>query len=266
MRPLTIRSTLTSIIRHRELVWEMAVRDLKGMTKGATLGYMWILLRPLIQTAAYVVIVSYVFGSRSAREGTTIAYVMYVLSGMISWQMVSRAIEEAPTLIRNRMDLVKQVIYPVETLPLTSLIVGSVGAAGSLIVFLSISMLNGTMQLSWALLPLPAGLLICFTLGLSWCFMIAGTLVKDLREINGIMIGLLVYVSPVVVSEGMVGRELWTVVQWNPLSHVVICFRDVLQGEWHPVSWAIYVTMTALALAAGSAVVTRMKVAVNEYI
>jgi ABC-type polysaccharide/polyol phosphate export permease len=42
-----------------------------------------VLLSPLIQTGAYVVIVSFIFRVRFEVEGTVFGYVIYVLSGMI---------------------------------------------------------------------------------------------------------------------------------------------------------------------------------------
>ena len=127
--------TLVALWGSRELVWEMSLRDIKGLNKGAFLGSAWIVLSPFIQTAAYVFIVSFVFQNRLAESSGRFDYAMYVLSGMIPWQILTYGIAAAPTLVRERMDLVKQVIYPIETLPLTNLIVGSFGAVVSLVIY-----------------------------------------------------------------------------------------------------------------------------------
>ena len=187
-----LNRTLLSFITHWELVREMAIRDLRGTSKGAILGCFWAVLQPLIRTAAYVVIVSFVLGSRLSGEGGRFNYVVYVLSGMVPWEILSRALQQAPMLIRTRMDLVKQVIYPIETLPMSSLLTGCVGSFVSFVIFLGLSIWSGSIQWTFLLLPVPVVLLLMLVLGVSWAFMIVGVLVKDLQEIVSVLLGLLV--------------------------------------------------------------------------
>jgi len=96
--------------------------------------------------------------------------------------------------------------------------------------------------------------------------MVVGVLVKDLHQIVSLMLGLLIYASPVVLNEDMVGPQAWTIVLCNPLSHIVLCFRDVLLRQYHPLSWGIFVAMTVICLVIGSFVLTRAKLIINEYI
>jgi ABC-type polysaccharide/polyol phosphate export permease len=255
-----------TLFRHRALVWEMSLRELRGATQGAVLGWLWIILRPLIQTAAYVVVVSFIFRAVPEDGGGTFDYAVYVLSGMVPWQILTKTLETAPSLIRERMELVKQVIYPIETLPMTGLIAGSIGAVITLVVYLGISSISGQAHWSWLLLPLPVALLVAFTVGVSWVFMIAGVLFKDLREIVSLVLNLIVYFSPVVVRESMVGSGVWQLLLWNPLTHFVICFRDVFLGEFHPISWVFSSVLSLLMLALGSWTIKKTKTLINEYI
>ena len=255
-----------SLIRHRELVWQMSWREIKGATQGAVLGWLWILLRPLILTAAYVVVVSLIFRARLPGGGGSLDYAVYVLSGMVPWQILTKTLETAPSLIRERMELVKQVIYPIETLPMTGLIAGSIGSLVTLLVYVLLSLGTGQVVWTWVLLPLPVILLVGFVLGTSWVFMIAGVLLKDLREIVAVTLNLLVYLSPVVVSESMVGPRTWKWLQWNPLTHFVVCFRDVFHAEFHGTSWMISAGLTLLMLALGSWTIKKTKTLINEYI
>jgi lipopolysaccharide transport system permease protein len=80
------------------------------------------------------------------------------------------------------------------------------------------------------------------------------------------LLGLLIYASPVVLNENMVGPEAWNIVLLNPLSHIVLCFRDVFRAEYHPLSWGIFTAMTGICLVIGSFILTRAKLIINEYI
>ncbi|MDH7500057.1 MAG: ABC transporter permease [candidate division NC10 bacterium] len=261
-----LTKTIYPIIQHRELIWEMALRDLKAMNKGAFLGYLWLVISPLVQVAAYVLIVSFVFRSRLGEGSGSFDYALYVLAGIIPWQIMARSVQEAPSLIRERMELVKQVIYPIETLPLTSLIVSSFGSLVSFGLFLVLTLIAGSFHWTFFLLPILFLLLAVFVLGISWIFSIVGVLIKDLREIVTVLLGLLIYLSPVVLSREMVGERIWGYILWNPLSHIIICFRDVFEARFHLWSWAIYAAISLLALLVGDWVITRTKLLINEYI
>jgi lipopolysaccharide transport system permease protein len=263
---MIFRDLLGSIVRNRELAVEMAKRDLKGAGKGAMLGRAWLVINPLLQTAAFVVIVSYVFRVRLPGSAGPLDYALYVLSGMVPWHIMTRSLQESTSLIRERMELVKQVIYPIETLPLTSILVNSLASLLTLAVYLALSAATGTLRPTVLLLPLPAALLLLLLLGVSWIFSIAGVLLKDLREIIAIVLGLLVFLSPVVLSETMVSEKLWSVLMLNPLAHVVVCFRDVLQGQFHPLSWMVFGLAAATAFCAGAWVIGRAKTLINEHL
>lgn len=258
--------TIYPIIRNRESIWEMSLRDLKSMNKGAFLGYLWLVISPLVQVVAYVLIVSFVFKSRLGEGSGPLDYALYVLSGMIPWQIISKSLQEAPSLIRDRMELVKQVIYPIETLPLTSLIVSSFGSLLSFALFLILTLIFGSFHWTFFLLPILLLLLAAFVLGISWIFSIVGVLIKDLREIVAVFLGLLIYLSPVVVSQEMVGEKIWGYILWNPLSHVIICFRDLFEARFHLGSWAVTAAMSLLAFFVGDWVITKTKLLINEYI
>lgn len=261
-----LANSLLSIFRHAELVREMTLRDLKGANQGALLGWLWLVLRPLVQTAAYVLVVSFVFRARLSESSGPFDYAIYVLSGLVPYQVLTKALEEAPSLIRERMELVKQVIYPIETLPMTSLLTGSIGSLVALAIYTAVSLYTRQVTWSWLLLPLPIVLLALFALGVSWVFMIAGVVVKDLREAVSLCLGLTVFFSPVVASEAMVGPRAWRLLQWNPLTHVVVCFRDVFLGQFHPLSWTLFACMTLVAVVVGAWTISKTKLLINEYI
>jgi len=260
------RKTILSIMENRELVWEVAVRDLRGQSRGAILGFAWAILSPLVQVIAYVAIVSFVFRAKLGETFGPFDYAVYVLSGMIPWQILTQSIQQAPTLIRNNTELVKQVIYPIQTLPLTSLITSSFGSVVSLVVFLLLSIFSGSFRVTFLLFPIPLLFLVFFVLGLSWIFAIVGIVVKDLREMVSVIMGVLVYFSPVVASEAITGPRAWRIINLNPLSHAVICFRDVFHATFHFQSWVVFVLASLGLLMIGTLVITKTRLLINEYI
>lgn len=257
---------LRSIIQRWPFARAMAVREMKGLTKGSVFGVAWLALRPFVQVAAYITIVTYVFGARLGPAAGPFDYALFVLGGLFAWQILQRGLEESTSLIRDRMEILKQVVYPIETLPITTFLISSIGPAVVLVVYLCLALLSGKLSPSIVLLPIPLAMLVLLNLGLSWIFMVVGVILKDLKEIISVVLGLTIYLSPVLISPAMVPPRIWSLILLNPISHVIITFRDVFDGTFHPVSWAIFAAGMLVALGLGSFVITRARVTINEYI
>lgn len=255
-----------SIIQRWPFARAMAAREMRGITKGSVFGVAWLVVRPVVQVAAYVTIVTYVFGARLGPAAGPYDYALFVLAGLFAWQILQRGLEESTSLIRDRMEILKQVVYPIETLPITTSLISSIGPAVILVVYLCLALLGGKLSPSIALLPIPLAMLLLLNLGLSWIFMVIGVILKDLKEIISVLLGLTVYMSPVVISPAMVSPRIWSLILLNPISHVIITFRDVFDGTFHPVSWAIFATGMLISLGLGAFVITRARVAINEYL
>src|SRR5919107_1889853 len=66
--------------RYRELVYFLALRDVKVRYKQTVLGVAWVLLQPLLAMGIF----SIVFGSRGlATDG--VLYPLFVISGLVPW-------------------------------------------------------------------------------------------------------------------------------------------------------------------------------------
>lgn len=261
-----ISEVIRALVRNWSFSIAMASRDIKAVNKGAIFGISWLVIRPLIQVLVLVVIVTQIFKVRLGVASDANEYGLYVLSGIIIWQGLQRPLEEAPSLIRERMEILKQIIYPVITLPVTALIRGALAPGIGILIYIIIAGLSG--KLSWTIvfLPLPTILLFLMALGASWLMMIVGVVLKDLREIVAVLLGMLMYLSPVLVSEEMVGKTIWGYLLLNPLAHIVIAFRDVLNGTFHGESWIIFVMLTVGCFTIGAVLINKMKIAINEYI
>jgi lipopolysaccharide transport system permease protein len=164
------------------------------------------------------------------------------------------------------MDILKQVVYPIETLPVSTFLSAAIAPAIVLLVYLVLATIGSKLSWSMVLLPVPLALLLLLILGLSWTFMVIGVILKDLREIISVLLGLTIYLSPVLISETMVSPRIWSLILLNPISHVIIAFRDVFEGTFHSVSWVVFAIGAVVAVVVGSAVITRARVTINEYI
>lgn len=263
--PSVVLGIARSLWMNRWLAWEMAKRELSATTKGTVLGLGWLVLRPAVQVAGYIVVVAFIFSVRLGPSASHFTYVLYVLCGMAPWQLSTQVLQDSPSLIRTRIELLKQVVYPLEILPITNIVIASVGPLILLAIYLVLGAASG--ELHWTLIffPIPAAILAVMLLGSAWVLMVVGLVFVDLREIMAVIFGLIVYMSPVVLARPMVSPGIWRVIQLNPLSHVVICFRDVFEAQLHPMSWGIFAGMAAASVILGTIALTGAKGIFSEY-
>ncbi|MBF0326580.1 MAG: ABC transporter permease [Alphaproteobacteria bacterium] len=257
-------ASLSALYRHWDFMVAMSRRELKVVHKGWLLGAGWLVIGPLVRVGAYVMLVSVVFRQHVAGMEGALGYALYVLSGLIPWQIMIRTLEESPDMIRQRLDMLKQTPYPVEILPALHLSPTLLAAGAATAIFFLLALVSGKFGPHILLFPIPLALLISFCIGTAWLLSIVGLVLRDLREVLSIVLGLLIYVSPVVLSENMLGETLWMVVLANPLSHAVITFRDTLLGQWHPLSWIVFAVLSTSSLLAGAWAIAKVKIHIND--
>src|SRR5262245_2989493 len=110
---------VSMLLRHRRLTWELAKREVGERYAGQMLGVVWAVGHPLLLMALYVFVFAYVFPTRlSTSYEMPRSFAAYILSGLIPWLCFADAMNRGVTAVTNNASLVKQVVFPVEVLPM----------------------------------------------------------------------------------------------------------------------------------------------------
>src|SRR5438105_12374835 len=104
----------TNFARWREVVYMLVLRDLKARTRQAYLGYLWILIQPLLLTGVFSFLVQQVLGRSDLAAG--IPYPVFLMAGVIPWQYFANSLNESTESLVKNVDLVRQVYFPREFL------------------------------------------------------------------------------------------------------------------------------------------------------
>ena len=114
------------LIQHYELIWEMTRREISERYAGQILGTIWAVGHPLLLMSIYVFVFGVIYPSR-IRMGAELPYsfALYILAGLIPWLAFSEAMAKGTTVITNYSNLVKQVVFPIEILPVKGVLVAS---------------------------------------------------------------------------------------------------------------------------------------------
>jgi lipopolysaccharide transport system permease protein len=135
--------------------------------------------------------------------------------------------------IRQNIHLVKNVMLPIELVPVRAVIVGMTSQFVSLV--LVILMLAGSGDLTLHILWLPAvvALQLLMLIGLTWILAGVTVALPDVTYFVNLFVFLLMFLSPIGFRVEMVPPNFTWVVHLNPVYYMIEIYRDsMLNGEF----------------------------------
>jgi lipopolysaccharide transport system permease protein len=231
-----VRTYLT----HRDLIWQMARREVVGRYRGSVLGMLWSFFYPLLMLAAYTFAFSYVFkvSPRVGAEGQSdiVDFALYAFSGLVLFTLFTEVVTRAPKFVLQNANYVKKVVFPLEVFPYVYLLASLIHFVISVAVLVGVTgMLQTTMALrhplEWTAVfaPLPLVPLMLVILGGAWLLSALGVYLRDVAHTIGIVAMMLMYLSPVFYTVDKIQNEtLKIVIRLNPLTIPLETFRWTL--------------------------------------
>lgn len=217
--------------RHRELLRQFARREIEARYRGSYLGLVWSLITPLVMLATYTFVFSTIFQARWRADVTPQRgeFALTLFAGLIAFNVFAECVTRAPTLVIANTNYVKNVVFPVQILPVSAfgaaLFHGAINVAilvvASLVVF-------GRLSSTIWLLPIAALPLFALCLGLSWFLASLGVFLRDTTYAVGLAMQILFFLTPVFYRRDAVPEPLRRVLDVNPLSNIVEDFRRTL--------------------------------------
>ena len=109
-QPISLLSLTKSLLKHRELIWQMMTREVVGRYKGSVMGLLWSFINPVIMLIVYTFVFSVVFkakwGVGAEESNTNFAVILFV--GLIVHGLLAEVLNRAPTLILSNVNYVKK--------------------------------------------------------------------------------------------------------------------------------------------------------------
>jgi lipopolysaccharide transport system permease protein len=256
-------SMVAHLNRHRQLLWEMARREIRDRYAGQMFGSFWAIGHPLALMGVYIVVFAYVF---KLKVGGTVDmpldYTVYLLSGLIPWLTFQESMSRGVNAVTGNSGLVKQVVFPLEVLPLKGILAALFSQLVlSVILVAYILVTHGTLPWTYALLPLLWVLQFLAMGGVCFLLSAAGTYFRDLKDLVQIFTMIGMYLMPTFYLPTWVPAGLRPILYCNPFSYMVWCFQDVCYfGRIaHPWAWPVFAGGAVLTFYVGYWVFQRLK-------
>ena len=251
--------------KQRDLIHQFTLRELHLRHKGSRLGHFWALLSPLTMLVLYLFVFGFIMGGKFGvvPNETTYDFALALFLGLSMFHMILETMGAAPLLIVSQPNYVKKVVFPLEIIPLAHVASSCYHCLLSLGLLL-IAGLFSPLGLNWSALYIVPLLLLpmaMISLGLSWALSALGVFVRDIAQLAPFMSQVLMFASGVFYSPARIPANIWAVLRFNPLLHIVEEARNVLLWH-HSANWnviALLYLFSLLSMGAGYLLFSRLR-------
>ncbi len=236
-----------TIIRYRDLIASLAMREMKLRYKSASLGLLWSVIHPLSLTAVFTAVFTWVIPIHIER------FPLFLLCALFPWNFLQMTVAAGTTAIVQSGGLIKKVAFPRQAIPIAMLgvqLYHLLLALGLLVIALAVCSVRLGIGLLW--LPLIAALQSLFVLGIVCGCAAWHTYFRDVKYIVELGLLLWFYLTPIfypleVLAEPW-GRWLLMV---NPMAVFVTLYRQaLLWGGSVDLSLMFYAAIVSIAVCA----------------
>lgn len=233
--------------KQRELWWQLSKREVQGRYRGSVLGWGWSLITPLLMLAVYTFVFSQIFQARwsDLQQRGPLVFAINLFAGLIVFNVFSETANQSPSLMLGNANLVTKVIFPLEILPAVNVAAALFHALTGLLVLTGFQLLNGLLSQGWGVglwglhssvlwLPLVWFPLFTSCLALGWLLSALGVYLRDLGQVIGVAVNLLLFLSAVFYPLSALPVRWQPLLQLNPLVMVIEQTRRVAVNGLSP--------------------------------
>jgi lipopolysaccharide transport system permease protein len=217
-------------LRHAwELLIAMTEREIKVRYKHALLGFLWIILNPLLQMVVIGSVFSFVFKVPIAD------YFLFLFTGLLIWNYFSLTITKVTPSIVFELNLIEKAKFPREIIVLSIILSNLFHTLIALLLFVFLLLALGKIDLPrLLLLPVPFIWITILNIGLGFFTSALNTQYRDINFFVQALIPLWFYATPIAFNLSLVPDQLHFFLFLNPLVGCVELAHWVLNNGQFP--------------------------------
>jgi lipopolysaccharide transport system permease protein len=226
---LILSNFLQKIYIQRGLIRNFVVRDLRQRYIGSLMGFFWSVIHPIVLLVSYTFVFMIVFNVRPRPDTGTTSFPLFLFCGILPWLFFQDTLQRSSTILIDNANLVTKTIFPTEILPLSVLLAAVVNHLIGFAILLSILLFSGGKISAFILLiPVYFFVLMLWTLGLAWIVASLNVFLRDIAQVLSVILTFWFWFTPIFYTPDQFPARLRFLLQWNPMAHVVIAYRDCL--------------------------------------
>jgi len=226
--PPSVSAGIVGIVRYRELLRNLVLRDIKLKYRGSVFGFFWSLASPLLMVATYTVAFKYLLQVRSDD------FVFNLLLGILNWTFFSASVMMSTASVVGAGALIKSVAFPRVILPVATVLFNLVQFLLTITVFLPVAFLvfGHPPSIAVLLFPVILALQILFTTGVAFALATVTAFFRDVTHIMEIALGILFWTTPILYQYNDLPEVLRVPILLSPMSSFVVAYQQIFhQGR-----------------------------------
>src|SRR5688500_1477729 len=117
VHPVSLTTLARTVVRHRQLLWQLFKQEFRARYSGSVLGVPWSFFTPLLQVLAFAFLFSVIMQVRwGATANAEVNFVVVLFVGMMVHSIFADAVSRAPNMIVGQSSYVKKIVFPLEIL------------------------------------------------------------------------------------------------------------------------------------------------------
>lgn len=221
------RVMLGNIIRYRELIVQLFVKDFFGGLRKSLGGYFWLFVNPILAIVPFVYL--NMNGILSPGE-IGVPYPVYAAIGALIYSLFVGLYDAASRTIQDGAELLSNVNYPHEVLLLKQTIQYLTGFLISFALNIFLAVIFGV-KFKWTLFMFPILVTPLFFLGSALGLMVsvASIVSNDAKQVVSVFLMVFQAITPIYYTkDAITNSTLRLIMDLNPLTYLVGGVRDLL--------------------------------------
>ena len=212
-----------------ELVISLARRELAARYKGSVLGIVWAVVTPIVMIAIFTFIFAGIFRARFGASSSQWDYALYLFCGLLPWNAFAEALQLSASTIVTHANLVKRVVFPLETLPVAQTL-SAIGNQlfGTAALLIAVAIIRRQLHPTILLLPLIMIPQLIGTLGAAWLLASLGVFLRDIVQGITLLLMAWMYLTPILYPESIVPEHYRFYININPFTPLIRNYRRIL--------------------------------------
>jgi ABC-2 type transport system permease protein len=233
-------SLVTDLRASKELLSNLALREIRGKYKRTVLGQAWSLVNPIALMITYSAVFSVLLKAhppKGSPSGLNV-FALWLSCGLLPWMFFANVVTSGMSAVLANANLIKKVYFPRETLVIADTLSWMFTFSIEMLVLLVALLIFGGSPLLY--LPGAIGLMLllaCFGLGLALMLSVANVYFRDTQHFVAIFMQLWFYATPIVYPTTIIFKEhpsIEAAYRLNPMERFVEAFRNLLYDNRWP--------------------------------
>ena len=238
------RNLIKELLGASELLLALVQRQVSARYRGSFLGFIWSFLNPIFLVGVYTLVFKLFIRFEAQSD-----YALFMLSGMLPWLWFSTGSLEASTSISGAGALVSKAMFPVQVLPVATVLSHGVHYLFALPVLLIFSIVSGKLFLgSLVFLPIVIGIHLLLSSSVSILLASLNVRFRDVQHLVGNLFSFLFFLSPIVYPTTSVPLEYRQLYFLNPLASIIQYHHYAFAGGEAPPMWSLAYSLLASLL------------------